>query len=76
MSAQTEVTTAVERAQRILAEHIEPGPRDCDQTINRLLDVLDDGALIEAVDEVKHDVRRSEESRPAGPVPDSDDRAA
>ena len=67
MSASSEVTTAVERAQRILAEHVHPGPRDCNATINKLLSVLDDGALIEAVDEVKHDVRRSEEQGPAGP---------
>jgi hypothetical protein len=54
MRAEIEVTTAVERAQRILAEHTHPGPRDCDATINRLLAVLDDGSLIEAVDEVKY----------------------
>lgn len=72
MSAQTEVTTAVEKAQQILAEHIEPGPRDCNATINKLLDVLDDGALIEAVDEVKHDVRRPEEQRPTGPQQNRD----
>jgi hypothetical protein len=52
MRPETEVTDGVERAQRILAEHVEPGPRDCDRTISRLLDVLDDGSLIEAVDEV------------------------
>jgi len=67
MSAEIEVTDAVEKAQRILAEHIHPGPRDCNATINKLLSVLDDGALIEAVDEVKHDVRRSKEPRPSGP---------
>jgi hypothetical protein len=72
MLAETQVTDAVERAQRILAEHIEPGQRDCDQTINRLLDVLDDGGLIEAVDEVKHDVGRSEEPRRPGPGADRD----
>ena len=65
MSAVSEVTTAVEKAERILAEHIHPGRRDCDATINKLLSVLDEGALIEAVDEVKYDVRRSEEQRPA-----------
>lgn len=69
MSAEIEVTTAVEKAQQILADHVEPGPRDCDETINRLLDVLDDGALIEAVDEVKHE-RRSDEQRRTGPGPD------
>ena len=67
MSASSEVTTAVEKAQRILAEHVRPGPRDCNATINKLLSVLDEGALIEAVDEVKYDVRRSEEQGPAGP---------
>jgi hypothetical protein len=48
------VADAVEKAQRILAEYVEPGPRDCEVTINRLMDVLDDGQLIEAVDEVKY----------------------
>lgn len=75
MSAEIEVTDAVEKAQRILAEHVHPGQRDCAATINKLLSVLDDGTLIEAVDEVKYE-RRSEEPRAAGPGPYSDERAA
>lgn len=31
----------------------EPGPRNCEKTIGQLMDVLDDGQLIEAVNEVK-----------------------
>jgi len=46
-------------AQDILAQYVEPGPRDCDNTINQLMDVLDDTQLIKAVDEVKDG--RSEE---------------
>ena len=53
MKPEKQVADAVEKAQRILGEYVEPGPRDCEVTINRLMDVLDDGRLIEAVDEVK-----------------------
>jgi hypothetical protein len=71
--SQDEVVIAVERAQRILAEHIEPGPRDCNNTVNDLLEVLDDGALVEAVDEVKYE-RRFKEEGSAGPQQDRDAR--
>jgi hypothetical protein len=53
MKPDKQVAAAVEKAQRILGEYVDPGPRDCELTINRLMDVLDDGQLIEAVDEVK-----------------------
>jgi hypothetical protein len=69
MNAYKQVAEAVEKAQRILAEYAEPGPRNCEKTINKLLDVLDDGALIEAVDEVKRDdapLRRVAEIREVG----------
>ena len=59
MKPQKRVTDAVEKAQDILAQYVEPGPRDCDNTINQLMDVLDDTQLIKAVDEVKDG--RSEE---------------
>jgi len=58
MKPEKRVTDAVEKAQDILAG-VEPGPRNCENTINQLMDVLDDTQLIEAVDEVKDG--RSEE---------------
>jgi hypothetical protein len=45
--------------------HVEPGPRDCENTINQLMDVLDDTQLIESVDEVRDG--RSEAQRTPGP---------
>jgi hypothetical protein len=62
MKPEQRVTDAVEKAQDILAHYVEPGPRNCENTINQLMDVLDDSQLIEAVDEVKDE--RSEEERP------------
>ena len=59
MKPEKRVTDAVEKAQDILARYVEPGPRDCENTINQLMDVLDDTQLIKAVDEVKDG--RSEE---------------
>jgi hypothetical protein len=53
MKPEKQVTDAVEKAQAVLAEYVEPGSRNCERTISRLMDVLDDSALIEAVDEVK-----------------------
>lgn len=41
MGAEKEVREAVERARAILASYVEPGERDCERTINDLLDVLD-----------------------------------
>src|SRR3954467_11807911 len=41
MTAEKQVLQAVERAQAILARYLEPGERDCERTINDLLDVLD-----------------------------------
>jgi len=64
-SPEKQVTDAIEKAQRILAEYIEPGPRDCEKTINELESVLDNGSLIEAVDEVKYDM--SDDLKNRGP---------
>lgn len=44
------VTKAVKEAQAILARYVEPGPRDCQKTINELLAVLDED-LVEAMEE-------------------------
>jgi hypothetical protein len=41
MSAEKIVLEAVERAQAVLAGYVEPGERDCERTIEELLDVLD-----------------------------------
>jgi hypothetical protein len=49
MTPQECVLDAVLRAQGILAEYLEPGPHDCEQTLARLFDVLDDEKLMRAV---------------------------
>jgi hypothetical protein len=50
MIDQDRINKAVMSAQKVLGEYIEPGPRDCEQTINNLLDVLDDLKVAEAVE--------------------------
>ena len=40
------VLVAVEEARAILAAFMEPGRRDCEATINRLMSVLDAGDLV------------------------------
>jgi hypothetical protein len=72
MKPEKEVIGAVETAQRILGEYIQPGPRDCEQTIDNLMDVLDSNPVNEAVDEIK-DGRSGEERRSASldiPMPE------
>jgi hypothetical protein len=64
MKPEKEVLEAVEKAQRILGEYVQPGPRDCEQTINNVMSVLDDNSVNEAVDELKDG--RSEEERRSG----------
>ncbi|AWL93072.1 hypothetical protein CIT37_13325 [Bradyrhizobium ottawaense] len=53
MDPEQRVAKALEDAQGILARHVEPGPRDCEQTINNLLDVLDDEAVVQALKDWK-----------------------
>ncbi|MCK1298447.1 hypothetical protein IVB33_08380 [Bradyrhizobium sp. 24] len=53
MNPEQRVAKALEDAQGILARHVEPGPRDCEQTINKLLDVLDDEAVVQALKDSK-----------------------
>ncbi|WP_298884984.1 hypothetical protein [uncultured Bradyrhizobium sp.] len=53
MDPEQRVVKAVQEAQGILARHVEPGPRDCEQTINQLLDVLDDEAVLQAIEDSK-----------------------
>jgi hypothetical protein len=53
MDPEQRVAKALEDAQGILARHVEPGPRNCEQTINKLLDVLDDKAVVQALKDSK-----------------------
>lgn len=53
MTADKQVLEAVERAQAILARYVEPGERDCERTINDLLDVLDRDEAVAAVEELE-----------------------
>jgi hypothetical protein len=53
MDPEQRVAKALEDAQGILARHVEPGPRDCEQAINKLLDVLDDEAVVQALKDSK-----------------------
>lgn len=53
MDPEQRVAKALEDAQGILARHVEPGPRDCEQTINKLLDVLDDETVVQALKDSK-----------------------
>jgi hypothetical protein len=45
------VEKAFDNAQLVIAEYIQPGPRDAERTLERLIDILDDpdlyGALVE-----------------------------
>lgn len=51
MDPDKRVLKAVQEAEGILARHVEPGPRDCEQTINQLLDVLDDETVVQAIED-------------------------
>lgn len=61
MNPEKRVTQAVEQAQSILARYVEPGPRDCESTLNELMDVLDDEAVVEAVEDAKMEKPTSEQ---------------
>jgi hypothetical protein len=74
MKPEKRVTAAVEKAQEILAQYVEPGPRNCKTAINELMDVLYDNQLIETLDEVKNG--RSEKEGIAGPQQDQYARAS
>ena len=53
MDPEQRVAKALEDAQGILARHVEPGPRNCEQTINKLLEVLDDDVVLQALKDSK-----------------------
>ncbi|WP_424627018.1 hypothetical protein [Bradyrhizobium sp. SYSU BS000235] len=56
MTPQESVLDAVLRAQGVLADYIEPGPHDCEKTINRLFDIFDDEKLMTAVNKLNLDL--------------------
>lgn len=60
MTPQECVLDAVLRAQGILAEYIEPGQHDCEQTISRLFDIFDDQTLTSAVNTLNLDLARAQ----------------
>jgi len=49
MTSQEYVLDAVLRAQGVLADYIEPGPRDCAKTLSRLFVIFADEELTDAV---------------------------
>ncbi|WP_340672341.1 hypothetical protein [Bradyrhizobium ottawaense] len=53
MTAEKQVLEGVERAQAILGSYVEPGERDCERTVNDLLDVLDRDEVVAAVNELE-----------------------
>jgi hypothetical protein len=53
MTDSEKILQAMQVAQLILADYVEPGPRDSDKTINELLFVLDRNDLVEAVDRLE-----------------------
>ncbi|WIW44503.1 hypothetical protein ML401_23785 [Bradyrhizobium sp. 62B] len=61
MDPDKRVLKAFREAQGILARHVEPGPRDCEQTINQLLDVLDDEAVVQAIEDSRMEKRTAEQ---------------
>jgi hypothetical protein len=52
MSPEKRVLQAIETAQGILARYVAPGPRNAEETIDALLNVLDDEDVVEAVREL------------------------
>jgi hypothetical protein len=66
------IKEAARRATGILAEYLQPGERNCEVTIERLMGVLDNDYFAEAMAESdameRHDGGRQDEQRPAGQV--------
>lgn len=44
---------ALREAQLILADYVQPGPRDAERTLQQLLEVLDRNDVVEAVDRLE-----------------------
>ena len=45
----TAVMEAVRQAQAVLANYVEPGPRNAEKTVRALLDILDDKEVVRAM---------------------------
>lgn len=73
MTAQEHVLDAVLRAQGVLADYIEPGPRDCAQTLTKLYAIFADDRLTNAVNilnlEAVHAAMASDTSKPISTSP-------
>lgn len=67
MTAQEHVLDAVLRAQGVLADYIEPGPRDCAQTLSRLYAIFADDKLTKAVDILNLEAIYAEMAEAAAP---------
>ena len=69
-TAEKTIKDAVKQAGQVIAEYLEPGPRNCEQTLDRLMLVLDNEAVAKAINEIedKENGRRSEEPRTPRPV--------
>lgn len=67
------IRETVRRATAILAEYVQPGKRDCETTVKRLLNILDNDNIVEALaesdDMEHHDGGRQDEPRATGQVP-------
>lgn len=58
MTDQEIILRAIGRAHDVLAAYIEPGARDSDATVNRLLAILDDGEVVEAHERLTWETKR------------------
>ena len=45
----TTLMEAVRQAQAVLANYVEPGPRNAEKTVSALLDILDDKEVVRAM---------------------------
>ena len=68
------IKEAVKDAGHTLAEYIRPGERSCKETVNKLLTILDNNDVAEAIlesdaQEAHGDGGRSKKPRPARPLP-------
>jgi hypothetical protein len=71
---------AVEDSLEIIGDYIQPGERDCETTLNKLSETLDNREVQRAVEQSekqeaqKDDGRRSEKARSGRPEPDQHKR--
>jgi hypothetical protein len=67
------IKETVRRASAILAEYVQPGERNCEATVERLLNIFDNDNIVEALtesDELEHhNGGRQDEPRAAEQVP-------